>query len=120
MEHLIRRIKKLFKATGPNNLEGSVVKKSRALAGQAQIAAQYDKCSGVLVRANKHKKKSAHEDELKLLGEMKEAAPFTSQIGRSYDQFSTIMAPTNSTLNEEGYIAWINYHKTKMRFESGK
>lgn len=46
MEHLIRRIKKLFKATGPNNLEGSVVKKSRALAGQAQIAAQYDKCSG--------------------------------------------------------------------------
>lgn len=28
MEHLVRRIKKPFKATGPNNLEGSVVKKS--------------------------------------------------------------------------------------------
>lgn len=48
-----------------------------------------------------------HEDELKLIGEMKEAASFTSKIGRSYDQFSTIMAPTHSTLNEEGYIAWI-------------
>lgn len=40
LEHLITRIKKLFKATGPNNLEGSVVKKWRALAGQAQLAAQ--------------------------------------------------------------------------------
>lgn len=56
MAHLIRRIKNLFKATEPNNLKGSVVKISRALAGQAQIATQYDNCIGVLVRAHKHKR----------------------------------------------------------------
>lgn len=43
MEHLIRRIKKLFfQATRPNILERSVVKNSRALAGQAQVAAPYE------------------------------------------------------------------------------
>lgn len=63
MEHLIRRIKKLFfQATRPNILERSVVKNSRALAGQAQVAAPYK----ILVRANKYKRKSAYEDELKL------------------------------------------------------
>jgi hypothetical protein len=120
MEHLIRRVKKLFKATGPNNIEGAVVKKSRALAGQAQIAAQYDLTSGVLIRANKHKRKSALEDELKLIAELKEVAPFTTRIGRSFDEFSTITAPIDSTLNDEDYNAWINYHKRKMQFESGK
>jgi hypothetical protein len=36
MEHLIRKTKKLFKAAGPNNIEKSIVKKSKAIAGFLQ------------------------------------------------------------------------------------
>lgn len=121
MEHVIRKVKKkkLFKATGPKNLEGAVVKKSRALAAMSQIAEQYDSSSGVVVRANKHKK-SAHEDEMKMIKDLKEARPFLSQPGRTFEKFANVLAPFHSSLKQEDYTTWINYHKKKLQFESGK
>ena len=120
MEHIIRKVKKLYKATGPNNAEGAVIKKSRALAAMDQISEHYDLSSGVIVRANRHKKKSAQEDELKLINELKETKPFKGQQGRSFDKFPNITAPLHGSLKEEDYSAWINFHKKKLQFESGK
>ena len=51
MEHLIRKTKKLFKAAGPNNIEQSIVKKSKAIAGLSAISENYDELGGVVVRA---------------------------------------------------------------------
>jgi hypothetical protein len=54
MEHLIRKTKKLFKAAGPNNIEKSILKKSKAIAGLSTISENYDELGGVVVRANQH------------------------------------------------------------------
>jgi hypothetical protein len=57
----------LFKAAGPNNIEKSIVKKSKAIAGLSTISENYDELGGIVVRANQHKKKESHEDEMKLV-----------------------------------------------------
>jgi hypothetical protein len=86
----------------------------------SQIAEQYDSSSGVIVRANKHKKKSAYEDEMKIIRDLKEVRPFLGQTGRTFEKFTNIVAPFHSSLKQEDYTAWINYHKQKLQFESGK
>jgi hypothetical protein len=61
----------LFKAAGPNNIEKSIVKKSKAIAGLSAISENYDELGGVVVRANQHKKKESHEDEMKLVSDIR-------------------------------------------------
>jgi hypothetical protein len=85
----------------------------------SQIAEQYDSSIGVIVRANKHKK-LAYEDEMNIIRDLKEARPFLGQTGRTYENFTNIVAPFHSPLKQEDYTAWINYHKQKLQFESGK
>jgi len=100
MEHILRKVKNLFKATQPNNIQGAVVKKSRALARMSQILEHFDYASGAIVRSSKHKTKSAHDEELKLTKELKTVDPFTAKTGRTFDKFASITAPTKFSVNK--------------------
>ncbi|KAL3836462.1 hypothetical protein ACJMK2_021894 [Sinanodonta woodiana] len=60
MEHIVRKIKKLVKNVGFNNIMGTISRKSRALAGMSHVAEQYDNAAGLIVRAQLHKKKKSH------------------------------------------------------------
>jgi hypothetical protein len=120
MEHLIRKTKKLFKAAGPNNIEKSIVKKSKAIAGLSAISENYDELGGVVVRANRHKKKESHEDETKLVSDLRTVRPFAEVMGRKFPQFEKILSPFHNSLDKEHYSAWIKHHLKVLTYESGK
>jgi hypothetical protein len=101
MEHLIRKNKKLFKAAGPNNIENSIVKKSKAIAGLSAISENYDELGGVVVRVNRHKKKESHEDEMKLVSDLRTVRPFAAVMGRKFPKFEKTLSPFHNSLDKD-------------------
>jgi hypothetical protein len=101
MEHLIRKNKKLLKAAGPNNIENSIVKKSKAIAGLSAISENYDELGGVVVRVNRHKKKESHEDEMKLVSDLRTVRPFAAVMGRKFPKFEKTLSPFHNSLDKD-------------------
>ncbi|KAK3102170.1 hypothetical protein FSP39_009302 [Pinctada imbricata] len=111
MEHLIRKIKTLFKNCGPNNIESSIIKKSKAIGGLMQISSNFDNSTSVITRSQKHKNKNAYDDEVKVIQELRQEQPFKCKLGRSLRKFDNIRAPAEACLDNNYYIAWIKHYQ---------
>ena len=110
----------MFKAAGPNNNEKSIVKKSKAIAGLSAISENYDELVGVVVGANRQKKKESHADEMKLVSDLRTVRPFAAAMGRKFPKFEKILSPFHNSLDKEHYTAWIKHHLKVLTCESGK
>jgi hypothetical protein len=117
MEHIVKRIKKLLKNSSPNAKQESTQKKTQALSGMDVIADNFDKEANVLIRYSKHKVKSAVDDELDMIEDLRQVRPFEAQYGRSFDQFENIQAPFDDSLNMNSMEAWIDHHKYLLSFD---
>jgi hypothetical protein len=66
----------------------------------------------VVVRVNQHKKKESHEDEMKLVSDLRTVRPFAAVMGRKFTQFEKILSPFHNSLDKDhvcGYSVSLPY-----------
>lgn len=101
-------------------MKKSIVKKIKSNSRISAISENYDELGGVVVRANQHKKKESHEDEMKLVSDLRTVRPFAAVMGRKFPQFEKILSPFHNSLDKDHYSAWIKHHLKVLTYESGK
>ena len=120
MEHLVRESKKHLKHMQSGKSEHStILKKSSAIAGLNDISDNYDKCTGVIVRANAPSEVSAEHDELRMLEDIRKVRPFQTQLGRSHASFPEMQRSMVDTLDMFHFHKWITDRIEKYAVELG-
>jgi hypothetical protein len=120
MEHNVKKIKSMLNELGSNKSKDVIVKRSKSLAGMDLIAHNYDEKTSVIKRAQHHKYKSATEDELKILSDLSDIDIFNKRPGQKYEHFENFRAPFLSRLDKQKFVSWIELHKNKLDFDTGK
>ena len=117
MEHLVRLTKGHLKSMCSNVTESSIVKRSSAFFGMEEISTNFDTETHVIHRAQRHKRPSSHEDELKIVRDLKQVKPFVHVPNRQIPSQSR--APRNPImkLDIEKLNSWISYHKMLCYYE---
>ena len=114
MEWLVKMNKQHIKHMFSNKKETTIEKKSAAIPGVADIAGNFDKESSVVIRAKKHSEKSAHNDELTMLRELRLVKPFAYTPGRTYSTFQKVQPSMLCHLNAGKFKQW--FVKKKCTF----
>jgi hypothetical protein len=75
---------------GSNVTDKSLVKRSSAFFGMEEISNNFDKKTGVVQRAHKHKKLSSFEDEKQIIRDLRQIKPFMEVCGRQSESLKNV------------------------------
>jgi RecG-like helicase len=120
MEHMVKKTKSMLKSLGSNKTPEVIIKRSKALAGIDAISHQYDTSTRVIVRSQRHKTKSAADDEKRMVKDIHDIHPFQITPGRNFEYFKGLSAPLLFSINSQHYEAWIQHHQSILDYDSGK
>lgn len=82
-----------------------------------ELSVVFDKETSVITRAQKHKRISSIEDELKILSDLKSIKPFTKLPGRQAESLKKITKNPISKLCMADFKMWIKQYQQKFFFE---
>ncbi|KAL3854767.1 hypothetical protein ACJMK2_014016 [Sinanodonta woodiana] len=98
------KIKKQVKNVGSNKIMGTFSKQSRVIAGMPNVAEHYDNGAGVIVRVQLHKKKTAFEEEMMIIKDLRDVHPFKTEV----------------SFSQQDNKAWVQRHTFIFGYETGK
>ncbi|KAL3886332.1 hypothetical protein ACJMK2_026332, partial [Sinanodonta woodiana] len=102
---LLKGPKKMLEGLGPMNKDKSLLARSKAAAAMDNIVDNFDSISDVKVRAGYHKERNSLKQFV--------------HSGRFFSAHKNIQASADS-VNRLEFESWINDHKVRLEFESGK
>ena len=111
MEWIIKEEKKQIKHMYSNKTVSNIEARSSALPGLSSIAKNFDKTASTVVRAKKHQRKDASQDELSMMDDLRRLRPFCHQEGRRHHEFPNV--PKSQVKNFDGmkFNSWFEKHK---------
>jgi len=101
---------------GSNVTDKSLVKRSSAFFGMEEISNNFDKKTGVVQRAHKHKKHS-FEDEKQIIRDLRKIKPFMEVCGRQSESLKKVPKNPIKKLNTADILKWILHHKMLLHYE---
>lgn len=119
MEWHVAKVKKHVKHMYSNKTDANISKRSLAFAGMLDISSNYDKVTGVIVRAKKHSVKSAYGDELSIIQDLRERRPFHYEARRVHEGFEQIARSCLQDLPIVQYYEWLETKLYKFATELG-
>jgi len=104
---------------GSNVTDKSLVKRSSAFFGMEEISNNFDKKTGVVQRAHKHKKLSSFEDEdeKQIIRDLRQIKPFMEVSGRQSESLKKVPKNPIKKLNTADILKWILHHKMLLHYE---
>ncbi|XP_070547037.1 uncharacterized protein [Ptychodera flava] len=84
MVYIVKSVKKSIKHMYSNQTEKNISRRSGSLSGINEISQNFDKCTNVLVRADKHSVVSSLDDELTIIKDLQTVKPFDHNDGRHH------------------------------------
>ena len=94
-----------------NKRVNTIEKKSAAIPGVEDVALNFDKISNVIVRCKKHSEKTAHDDELILIEELRKIKPFSATPGRFHLTFKKVQPSTMCRFDAWKFKQWFSTKK---------
>jgi hypothetical protein len=95
-----------------NKTEQNIAKKTRSLSCVQAIGHNYDSSSKVITRSKKHAHASYHDDELVMIGDLRELKPFNFIAGRAHQSFPNIPHSAVEYLDVDKLHTWVNKRTT--------
>lgn len=120
MEHLVRLTKEHIKSVHSNKTEKTLVKRTATFAGMDKIACQFDMTSDCIIRSQRHKIRSAKEDEKSVIAGLSRIKPFDFCQGRKMDSYPKSVSSPLKNINIDHIKAWIQNHKSNFLHEFGQ
>ena len=111
-----RMSKSVVKSMGVNKTEKNIVRASKASAGLHRIVNQFDKVTHVHKVSQHHSTRSAKDDELMMLDDLRQLQPFRNNPGRFHNSFQDIEISPLLNLNFSELFLWIDDHKKKIGY----
>lgn len=119
MEHLVKSVKTNIKHMFSNKTDKNITTRTSALPVMKDIAENFDKVTGVIVRSKKHSDKESIHDEQDMIKDIHQLKPFVYQSGRKHDSFPNVTSQMVSLLNTTNFRSWIDIQKYKFATELG-
>jgi len=117
MEYLVRLTKGHLRSMCSNVTEQSLVKRSSSFFGMNEISEHFDKETGTIKRAQKHKRLSSFDDERKIISNLRAVRPFLETPGRKVQSMKKSPKNPITKLALEDFIKWIEFHKVNLFYE---
>lgn len=114
MEWHVKESKTHIKHMVSNKTEANISKRSASLGDMSLVASNYSNNIGVRIRAKKHKKVSALEDEVRLIEDLRGLRPFRYTPERAHAHFKTIPQSFVKLLDGHKFHVWFNGHKNMI------
>ncbi|XP_071153480.1 uncharacterized protein [Mytilus edulis] len=119
MEYIVKSVKRNIKHMFSNKTDKNITTRTSALPAIKDIADNFDKTSGVIIRCKKHSSIDAIKDELDIIFDLQNVNPFTFTAGRSHDSFKTISSRMDKLLDVHHFHSWIESNVYKHATELG-
>ena len=114
-QEICNRVSKdVVKAMGPNKTQKAMERASKAAAGVEQIVNRLNTVSDVKRVSQAHIHKSAKEDEVMMVQDLRMIKPFERKPGRKHAHFDKIQAMPTSGLDMKILFIWLEKHKKKI------
>jgi hypothetical protein len=114
-QEICNRVSKdVVKAMGPNKTQKAMERASKAAAGVQQIVNRLNTVSDVKRVSQAHIHKSAKEDEVMMVQDLRMIKPFERKPGRKHAHFDKIQATPTSGLDMKILFIWLEKHKKQI------
>jgi hypothetical protein len=97
--------KELYKS---NKTQQNITNKTRAIGGISEIACNFDGATNVLIRSKKHSVHSAREDELVIIGDLRNVRPFQHIDGRAHTSFPHHKPSVVANVDAAKFNEWLD------------
>ena len=102
----VRESKKHIKHMFSNKQEANINNRTAALPSIHEIADNFDKEAGTVIRASRHQEKSNDMDELIIMDDMHILQPFSHVEGRYYHEFKNISKSLSQKVDGQKLHRW--------------
>lgn len=109
-----RQTKDVVRGMGANKTEQSIARASKAAAGVSHIVEQFDNCTGVKKSSTAHATKSAKEDEVLMMADLRKLRPFRPIPGRAFSSFKDLTISLTSDIDMKALYDWLEMHKRQI------
>ena len=117
MECHVAKVKKHVKHMYSNRTDANIAKRSLSFAGMSDVAENYDKVSGVIVRSKKHTTQASYGDELSMIEDLRQIRPFRYTRHRYHEGFERIECSCLESLRVGHYYQWLENKLYKFATE---
>ena len=107
-------IKKLIKSMGANKTHKAISRASKASDGVMKVVEAFENQVSMPKRSTSHTHKSAKNDELLILRDLRALRPFRKKDGRSFESLPEISQNPTHLLDEVKFSEWIDRHKKNI------
>lgn len=116
MEYIVKVTEGHLKSMCSNKTEKSLIKRSQFF-GMDQIANNFDNETHVIKRAQRHKRPSSHDDEMKIVSDLHKVQPFMGSLVQNTASVVKVVKSPVKKVNMDDIKCWISYHKNLMYYE---
>lgn len=114
-QEICNRVSKdVVKGMGPNKTQKAMERASKAAAGVQQIVKRMNEVCDVARVSQAHSHKSATEDEMMMVEDLRKIKPFETKPGRKHAHFDKIQATPTSGLDMKSLFIWLEKHKKQI------
>lgn len=110
--------KDVVKGMGPNKTQKAMERASKAAAGIQQIVKNVNEVSNVKRVSQAHTHKSAAEDKMMMVNDLRKIKPFERKPGRKHAHFEEIQVSPTSGLDMKNLFMWLERHKKQIAMGS--
>lgn len=106
--------KNVVQGMGPNKTNNAIITASKAAPGIHRIKGQFDKVTKIHPSSRAHTTRSAKDDEMLMLKDLRKLRPFRITPNRCHEHFQEITLSPLVGQDMEKFFSWLEKHKKQI------